>query len=209
MVLRRIAEAIDRRPQSGRQRRAILQIAAHDFSRQLAVKTGRSGASGVSGWDLSNLAHPAFWTALLLAQRRSRFAMALLGQIYVDRAAVQPYVEEKRAAREILDALGRIDADSLLGFVDVAVTRFQPPDSTGAPLVPLDQAAVILSAALLRGAMVGELRAAEARSAWLEAHPEQAAEHGAERAWKKVQGRAELLLQGWQQQRRSRGRRLI
>lgn len=210
MALRRIAEAIDRRPQTGRRRRAILQIAAQDFARQLAEKRGRSGAVGVSGWDLSNLAHPAFWAMLLLSQRRERFAMSLLGQLHVDQAAVQPYVEEKRAATEILDALGRIEADSLIGFVDVAVTRFQPPGAAGAPLVPRDQAAAILSAALLRGAMVGELRADETQAAWLAAHPDQVAEFGnPQRAWKKAQGRAEMLLLGWQQQRRSQGRRLI
>ena len=209
MVLRRIAEAIDRRPQTGRRRRAILQIASQDFCRQLADEHGRSGALGVNGWALSNLAHPAFWTTLLLSQRRERFAMTLLGQMHVDQAAVQPYVEEKRAAGEILEALGGIDADSLIGFVDVAVTRFRPPRSEGAPLVPRDQAAAILASALLRGAMVGELRAAEAEAAWREAHPDQVAELGAERAWKKAQGRAEMLLHSWQEQRRSHGRRLI
>ena len=187
-----------------------MQIAAQDFARQLAEKRGRAGAVGVSGWDLSNLAHPAFWAMLLLSQRRERFAMSLLGQLHIDQAAVQPYVEEKRAATEILDALGRIEADSLIGFVDVAVTRFQPPGVAGAPLVPRDQAAAILSAALLRGAMVGELRADETQAAWLAAHPDQVAELGdPQRAWKKAQGRAEMLLLGWQQQRRSQGRRLI
>ena len=209
MVLRRIAEAIDRRPQTGRQRRAILQIAAQDFADQLAEKRGRSGGAGVNGWELSNLSHPAFWTACLLSRRRERFAMTLLGQMHVDQAAVQPYVEEKRAATEILEAIGRIDADSLIGFVDVAVTRFQPPEAVGAPLVPREQAAAILSAALLRGAMVGELRADAIQAAWLEAHPDQAAEYGAERAWKKGQGRAEMLLHGWQERRRGYGRRLI
>ena len=209
MVLRRIAEAIDRRPQTGRQRRAILQIAANEFAQQLPDKRGRSGNPGVSGWDLSNLAHPAFWATSLLSQRRERFAMSLLGQIYVDQAAVQPYVEEKRAALEILDALGRIDADSLIGFVDVAVTRFQPPRAAGAPLVPREQAAAILSAALLRGAIVGELRPDQIQPAWLDAHPDQTAELGPERAWKKAQGRAEMLLHGWQQRRRGQGRRLF
>ena len=209
MVLRRIAEAIDRRPQSGRQRRAVLPIAAAAFADQLPAKTGRSGAAGVSGWDLSNLAHPAFWTTLLLSQRRNRFTISLLAQIYVDTAAVPPYVEEKRAATEILDAIGTIEADSLIGFVDVAVTRFQPPNTAGAPLVPLDQAIVILSSALLRGAMVGELRANQAQAAWLDAHPDQVEQFGAESAWKKAQGRAEMLLTGWQDERRSHGRRLI
>ena len=173
MVLRRIAEAIDRRPQTGRQRRSVLQIAAEDFARQLPTKKGRSGVTGVSGWDVSNLAHPAFWSMLLLAQRRSRYTMNLLGQIHVDAAAVQPYIEEKRAATEVLEALGGIEADSLIGFVDVAVTRFQPPNVAGAPLVPPDQATAILWSALLRGAMVGELRPEEAHDAWLAAHPDQ------------------------------------
>ena len=209
MVLRRIAEAIDRRPQTGRRRRAILQIAAQDFCRQLADQRGRSGAVGVSGWELSNLEHPAFWTMLLLSRRRERFAMTLLGQMHVDQAAVPPYVEERRAAGEILEALGGIEADSLIGFVDVAVTRFRPPGSEGAPLVPHEQASAILSAALLRGAMAGELRSSEVEAAWLGAHPDQVAEWGAERAWKKAQGQAEMLLQGWQEQRRGYGRRLI
>lgn len=209
MVLRRIAEAIDRRPQTGRMRRSVLQIAAQDFAQQLAAKTGRSGAAGVSGWDLSNLSHAAFWTMLLLSQRRRRFAMTLLGQTHADAAAVPPYVQERRAANEILEALGKIEADSLIGFVDVAVTRFQPPNTAGPPLVPLDQARQILRAALLRGAIVGELRSAGAPAAWQEAHPATVEELGAERAWKKAQGRAEMLLQGWQQQRRGQGRRLI
>ena len=89
------------------------------------------------------------------------------------------------------------------------MTRFQPPNVAGAPLVPLDQATAILWSALLRGAMVGELRSEEAHDAWLAAHPDQVQEHGAERAWKKAQGRAEMLLVGWQEQRRSHGRRLI
>ncbi len=209
MVLRRIAEAIDRRPQSGRVRRSILAIAAQDFSSQLPQKRGRSGAVGASGWDISNLAHPAFWTMALLSQRRERFAMTLLGQIYVDRAAVTPYVQEKRAAEQVLNAIGTVDPDSLVGFVDAAVMLFQPPGSSGAPLVPLDQASEILRLALLRGAMVGELRPDEIAAAWSTAHPDQLAELGGERAWKKAQGRAEMLFQDWQQTRRGAGRRLI
>ncbi len=209
MVLRRIAEAIDRRPNTYRVRRSILQIAAADFAKQLPQKRGRSGASGVSGWDLSNLAHPAFWSMALLSQRRQRFAMTLLGQVYQDQAAVQPYVQEKRAAEQVLQGLDGIDSDSLVGFVDAAVMLFQPPGSSGAPLVPADQAAEILRLALLRGAMVGELRPDDVRPAWSEAHPDQLAQYGAEVAWKKAQGRAEMLLEGWNQVRRGQGRRLI
>ena len=209
MVLRRIAEAIDRRPQTGRTRRSILAIAAQDFSEQLPKKRGRSGAVGASGWDISNLAHPAFWTMALLAQRRERFAMTLLGQVYQDTAAVTPYVQEKRAAEQVLTAVGGVDADSLVGFVDSAVMLFQPPGASGAPLVPLDQATEILRLALLRGAMVGELRTSEVESAWNSAHPDQVHELGADRAWKKAQGRAEMLFEGWQQTRRGAGRRLI
>ncbi len=209
MVLRRIAEAIDRRPSTGRVRRSILQIAAADFISQLPQRRGRSGATGVSGWDLSNLAHPAFWSMALLSQRRDRFAITLLGQIHQDQAAVQPYVQEKRATEQVLKALDAIDPDSLVGFVDAAVMLFQPPGSSGAPLVPGDQATEILRLALLRGAMVGELRSDDVQSAWQAAHPDQVAEHSAEIAWKKAQGRAEMLLDGWNRDRRGQGRRLI
>ncbi len=209
MVLRRIAEAIDRRPNTYRVRRSILQIAADDFVTQLPKKKGRSGAWGVSGWDVSNLAHPAFWSMALISQRRQRFAMTLIGQVYQDQAAVQPYVQEKRATEQVLHGLDGIEADSLVGFVDAAVMLFQPPGSSGAPLVPPDQATEILRLALLRGAMVGELRADELRAAWSEAHPDQIQQHGPEVAWKKAQGRAEMLLEGWNQLRRGQGRRLI
>ena len=209
MVLRRIAEAIDRRPNTGRVRRSILQIAATDFVTQLPEKRGRSGAVGVSGWDLSNVARPAFWCMALLSQRRDRFAIGLLGQIYQDQAAVQPYVQEKRSAENVLNSFDGIEPESLVGFVDAAVMLFQPPGSSGAPLVPTDQASEILRLALLRGAMVGELRPSDVQSAWVAAHPDQVDEHGAEIAWKKAQGRAEMLFESWNQNRRGQGRRLI
>ena len=209
MVLRRIAEAIDRRPNTYRVRRSILQIAADEFVAQLPQKKGRSGGYGVSGWDVSNLSQPAFWSMALLSQRRERYAMRLIGQVYQDQAAVQPYVQEKRSAEQVLQSLEGIDVDSLVGFVDAAVMLFQPPGSSGAPLVPTDQATEILRLALLRGAMVGELRPEEIRAAWSESHPDQMDEHGPEVAWKKAQGRAEMLLQGWQEKRSGQGRRLI
>ena len=209
MVLRRIAEAIDRRPNTYRVRRSILQIAAEDFTTQLPRKKGRSGNWGVSGWDLSNLAHPAFWSMALLSQRRRRYAMTLIGQVYQDQAAVQPYVQEKRATEQVLHGLQGVDPDSLVGFVDAAVMMFQPPGSSGAPLIPSDQATEILRLALLRGAMVGELRPDEVRVAWNQAHPDQLNQYGPEVAWKKAQGRAEMLLESWTQTRRGQGRRLI
>ena len=209
MVLRRIAEAIDRRPNTYRVRRSILQIAADDFASQLPRKKGRSGAWGVSGWDISNLAHPAFWSMALLSQRRQRFAMTLIGQVYQDQAAVQPYVQEKRATEQVLHGFEAIDPDSLVGFVDAAVMLFQPPGSSGAPLVPADQATEILRLALLRGAMVGELRPEELRDAWNNAHPDQVQQHGPEVAWKKAQGRAEMLYEAWTNTRKGQGRRLI
>lgn len=208
-MLRRIAEAIDRRPNTYRVRRSILQIAADDFVAQLPKKKGRSGAWGVSGWDVSNLSHPAFWAMALLSQRRERYAMRLLSQIHQDQAAVQPYVQEKRSAEQVLRSLDGVDADSLVGFVDAAVMLFQPAGSSSAPLLPNDQAAEILRLALLRGAMVGELRPEEVRAAWTGAHPDQIEEHGPEVAWKKAQGRAEMLLAGWQEVRVGQGRRLI
>ena len=209
MVLRRIAEAIDRRPNTYRVNRSVLQIAAEDFTKQLPKKKGRSGALGVSGWDLSNLSQPAFWCMALLSQRRERFAMTLIGQIYQDQAAVQPYVQEKRSTEQVLQGLDGIDPDSLVGFVDAAVMLFQPPGTSGAPLVPTDQATEILRLALLRGAMVGELRPIDIRAAWTDAHPDQVEQYGSEVAWKKAQGRAEMLCQGWNESRRGKGRRLI
>ncbi|MDE2987305.1 MAG: hypothetical protein OXT70_04535 [Chloroflexota bacterium] len=209
MVLRRIAEAIDRRPNTYRVRRSILQIAADEFVTQLPKRKGRSGAWGVSGWDVCNLAHPAFWCMALVSQRRQRYAMTLIGQVHQDQAAVQPYVQEKRATEQVLHGLQGIDPDSLVGFVDSAVMLFQPPGASGAPLVPADQATEIVRLALLRGAMVGELRPDEVRDAWNQAHPDQLDQHGPEVAWKKAQGRAEMLLQSWTQTRRGQGRRLI
>jgi len=209
MVLRRIADAIDRRPKTGRERRAVLQIAARAFADQAPERKGRSGAVGVSGWDLAKLAHPAFWSMVLLGSRRDRFAMALLNQVHPDTTAVAPYVQEKRAAEQVLDGLGRIDPDSLLGFVEAAVMRFQPPGTSGAPLVPLDQAVEILQLALLRGAMISELRPDDLQVAWREAHPDQIEELGVGRAWKRAQGAAESLYVEWSQRRRQLGRRLI
>ena len=199
-MLRRFAEAVDRRPQSGRRRRSLLHIAAADFADRLKPHRGATGATGVNGWDLCNLAHPAFWTMLLLSRRRKRFAMTLLGQVHQDADAVEPYVREKRAASEILDAVG-LDPDSLIGFVDAAVARFLPPDVSGAPLIPQDQARAILAAALLRGAMVGELRPDQAEQAWTTSNPRD--------PLPKAEGNAEILLTTWQKQRRSHPRRLI
>lgn len=207
MVLRRIASAIDRRSDGARRRRAILQIAASDFLSQLRQRKGSKGGTGYAGWDLSNLAQAAFWSTVLLSQRRERFAMTLLGQAYVDSAAVQPYVQEKRATQEILDATPGIDADSLIGFVDLAVHQFQPPGASGVPLVPRSQAIEILKAALLRGAMVGELRAEVVEGAWVEAHAEARSQPA--RHWKTAQGRAETLYRSWRAKRKAQGRPLV
>jgi hypothetical protein len=206
-VLRRIAEAIDRRPQGYHRRRSILYIAAADFARPLRTRTGAAGTAGVSGWDLSNVAEPAFWSTLLLSLRRRRFAMTLLGQVHLDTAAVPPYAAEKRSAQEVLSATEGIDVDSLVGFVEVAVMRFRPAGTTGAPLVPRDQAQEILRAVLLRGAMVGELRPEAARGAWLASHPESASDP--ERHWKRAQAHAEELYRSWRGKRKQSPRRLI
>ncbi len=207
MVLRRIAAAIDRRPQGYKRRRSILHIAAGDFLKPLKPRKGESGGAGVSGWDLSNVAHPAFWAMLLLSERRERFPMRLLGQLYQDAAAVQPYVAEKRSTQDILNATPGIDADSLIGFVDVAVMQFRPGSATGAPLVPRGQAHEILRAALLRGAMVGELRPEAVEDAWVSAHPESKGDP--ERHWKMAQGRAETLYRAWLERRKKVPKRVI
>jgi len=208
MVLRRFAGAIDRRPQGYRTKRAILNIAANDFLRPLKAKRGASGADGVSGWDLSNVAQAAFWATLLMSQRRKKFTMTLLGQVYRDTAAVAPYVEEKRAASEILKATEGIDADSLVGFVDVAVMQFLPQGASGAPLVPREEAHKILRAALLRGAMVGELATDTVQEAWLGSHPE-GQRSDPERHWKEAQGKAETLYQSWRAGRKKVPKRLV
>ena len=200
MVLRRIAEAIDRRPNTYNARRSILQIAANDFVTQLPKRKGRSGARGVSGWDVSNLAHPAFWSMTLLSQRRKRFAMTLIGQIYQDQAAVQPYVQEKRSTEQVLTSLEGIDPDSLVGFVDAAVMLFQPPGASGAPLVPNDQAGEILRLALLRGAMVGELRPEEVRPGQSPTPTSQPTCEAGPRAEPKS---------SWTKDRKGQGRRLV
>ncbi len=208
MVLRRFAEAIDRRPQGYRTRRAILNIAANDFLRPLKTKRGANGGDGVSGWDLSNVARAAFWSTLLMSQRRKKFAMALLGQVHRDTAAVTPYVEEKRAASEILKATEGIDADSLVGFVDVAVLQFLPERVSGAPLVPHKEAHKIMRAALLRGAMVGELASEAVRVAWLGSHPP-GQRSNPDRHWKEAQGKAETLYASWRAERKKVPKRLV
>ena len=207
MVLRRIAGAIDRRPKSFKQRRAILNIAAADFVTKLRPRDGKEGGRGYSGWEISNLAQAAFWSTLLLSARRERFAMTLLGQLHEDTAAVRPYVQEKRATEEILDAIPGIDVDSLIGFVDVAVSQFHPPGVAGAPLVPAAATTEILRAALLRGAMVGELRAEAIEETWLATHPESAADPA--KHWRTARRRAEELFEAWRKQRRTQGRRLV
>ena len=207
MVLRRLAEAIDRRPDGARRRRSILQIAADDYLSKLRIHQGRAGGEGYAGWELSNLAHPAFWSTVLLSQRRERFSMRLLGQVYADASAVTPYVQEKKATLEILDAIGQIDADSLIGFVDVAIHQFRPPSSSGEPLVPRGPALEIMKAALLRGAMVGELQPDAAKQAWVTANPESTTD--STKNWKVSQGRAETLYRSWQAKRKGQGRRLI
>ena len=208
MVLRRIASAIDPRTQGARRRRSILNIAADDFLAPLRPRRGSKGGDGYGGWDLTRVAEPAFWAALLLSQRRERFTMTLLGQIHRDAAAVGPYVAEKRATLDILEAIPSIDADSLIGFVNVAVMQYQPPGSSGEPLVPIPDAQEILKATIVRGAMVGELRPEAAREAWLAAHPPRAGKE-AEPEWKTAQGRAETLYQSWQARRRGERRSLI
>ena len=206
-MLRRIAEAIDPRADGQRRRRALLVIAAEDFAAQLTAKKGSRGGSGYGGWDLSNMAQAAFWAMLLLSQRRERFTMRLLGQIHRDTAAVPPYTAEKRATREILTAVPGIDADSLVGFVDVAIVQFRPPQSSGTPLVPRAEAVELLKAAALRGAMVGELRPEAARAAWLATQEDPTAD--AEGQWKRAQGRAETLLRRWEAARKGQKRPLI
>lgn len=209
-MMRRIAEAIDPRDDGYRRRRSILEIAARDFITKLPAKRGSKGGAGYGGWDLSNLCQALFWAMLLVSQRRERFAMRLIGQVHRDTQAVPPYGAEKRAAREILDAVPGIDADSLIGFADVAIMQFRPPESTGAPLVPRPEAIELLKAVALRGAMVGELRREAVQAAWLEAHPPSSkADRDPDAEWKIAQGRAETLLRRWRDKRKSKGRRLV
>ena len=209
-MLKRIAEAIDPRDKTPKRRRAIVEIAARDFLSQLPVKTGSKGGTGYDGWKLSNMCEAAFWAMLLLSQRRQRFAIRLLGQVHRDTRALRPYVAEKRATKEVLEAVPGIDADSLIGFVDVAITHFRPPSATGAPLVPHAEAVELLKAAGLRGAMVGELRPETVREAWLAGHRRGHKDpKDDESRWKVAQGRAETLMRSWQEQRGSGPRRLI
>ena len=209
MVLRRIAEAIDRRPNTYRVRRSILQIAADDFAAQLPKKKGRSGAWGVSGWDVSNLAHPAFWSMALLSQRRRRFAMSLIGQVYQDQAAVQPYVQEKRAAEQVLRGLDGVDPDSLVGFVDAAVMLFQPPGASGAPSSPPIRPPRFSASRYSEAPWSESSARTKSETPGTPHTPDQVDQHGDEVAWKKAQGRAEMLFQGWSELRRGQGRRLI
>ena len=151
-----------------------------------------------------------FWAMLLLSQRRDRYGIRLIGQIHADTKALRPYVAEKRAAKEVLAAVPGIDADSLIGFVDVAITHFRPPASTGVPLVPAEEAVELLKASGLRGAVVGELRPESVREAWLTGHRRGHKDaKDDESRWKTAQGRAETVLRRWQEQRGSGPRRLI
>ena len=208
-MLRRIAESIDPRSQGSRRRRAVLYIATDDFLSKLRTRRGSGGGRGYGGWDLTRIAEPAFWSALLMSQRRERFAMQLLGQVYADTAAVQPYVEEKRATQEILDAIPGIDAESLVGFVAVAVAQFLPEGVAGEPLAPREPAFQILKAALLRGAMTGELRPESVREAWQSAHPQTGDQADPQREWKRAQGSAESLYKSWQGKRKEKPRKLL
>ena len=201
-VLRRFAKALIHPDDVQRRRQTVLEIGAQEFLSKLRVRQGRKGGQGYGGWELSNIAEPSFWSTLLLSQRRQRFAMRLVDQQYPGTAAVTPYVKEKQATQEILDAIPGIDAGSLIGFADVAISQFQPASMKGEPLVPPHAAMEILKAVLLRGAMVGELRAEAARAAWLAAHPEAGSEP--DRHWRTAQGKAESLYQGWN---KARGRR--
>ena len=198
-VFRRFAKALIHSDDVRRRRRTVLEIGAQEFLSKLRVRQGRKGGQGYGGWELSNIAEPAFWATLLLSQRRQRFAMRLIDQQYPNTAAVTPYVREKQATQEILDAIPGIDAGSLIGFADVAIGQFQPAGMKGEPLVPSQAATEILKAVLLRGAMVGELRPEAARDAWLAAHPE--ARPDPDRHWRTAQGKAESLYQGWSKQR--------
>lgn len=207
MLLRRLADALER-PAKGRPGRAVLQVAATDFLTQLQPRAQRDVARDYPGWELSDLARPAFWSCLLLSQRRDEFALRLLREVHPVPATAQRYVEEKRATQEILDAIAAIDVESLLGFADLAVQRFQPAGSAAAaPVVPRASALEILEAALLRGAMVGELRPEAVEGAWLGSHPEASEEP--DRHWKMAQGRAESLYSGWQATRQGRKRRIL
>jgi len=208
-MLRRIAESIDPRSHGSRQRRSVLYIGTDDFLSKLRTRRGSGGGRGYGGWDITRIAEPAFWSVLLMSQRRERFAMQLLGQVYADTSAVQPYVEEKLATQEILDAISGIDAESLGGFVAVAVAQFLPEGVAGEPLVPREPAFQILKAALLRGAMTGELRPDAVRSAWLSAHQHEGDKAEAHREWKRALGSAESLYRAWQGKRKEKPRRLI
>jgi len=202
-VFRRFAKALIHEDDMRRRRRTVLEIAAQEFLSQLRMRQGRKGRKGYGGWELSKVAEPAFWSMLLLSQRRERFPIRLISHQYPGTAAVAPYVKEKQAAQEILDAIPGIDADSLIGFADVAISQFQPTATQGEPLVPHAAAIEILKAVLLRGAVVGELRSDAARDAWLAAHPE--AKPGPDNHWRVAQGKAEALYQGWNKKRGSKG----
>ena len=202
-VFRRFAKALIHEDDVRRRRRTVLEIGAQEFLAKLRVRQGRKGGKGYGGWELCAIAEPAFWSTLLLSQRRDRFAMRLLSQQYPGTAAVAPYVKEKKAAQEILDAIPGLDADSLIGFADVAISQFQPAGAQGEPLVPQTAALEILKAVLLRGAIVGELRAAAARDAWIAAHPD--AQPDPDRHWRSAQGKAESLYQGWSKTRGRKG----
>lgn len=205
-IIRGLAKAVAREPTPRGRSRAILEIAAADFLTRLSRKAGKSGGSGYAGWEVSNLAAPAFWAMLLLSQPRRRFGMSLLAQIHSDRAAVRPYVQEKQAAQEILAAIPGIDAESLIGFVDVAISQFQPSGMAGEPLVPPAAAQEILKAALLRGAVVGELRPEAVQAAWTAGHA--APGRDPEREWRRALEQAESLYATWKR-KRGRGRPAI
>lgn len=198
-IIRGLAKAVTRDPPPRGRSRAILEIAAADFLNRLSRKAGKSGRSGYAGWEVSNLAGPAFWAMLLLSQGRRRFGMSLLAQIHSDRAAVRSYVQEKQAAQEILAAIPGIDAESLTGFVDVAISQFQPSGVAGEPLVPPAAAQEILKAALLRGAIVGELRPEAVQAAWTTSHT--APGRTPEREWRRALEQAESLYATWKQKR--------
>lgn len=198
-IFRRLGRALIYEDDVRRRRKPVLELAAADFLSPLRTRRGKKGGKGYAGWELSNVVGAAFWCMALLSQRRERFPMQLLSQIHEDTAAVTPFVREKKATQEILDATSGIDADSLVGFADVAISRFQPPGASGEPLVPAQPAHEILRAALLRGAMAGHLQPQDVRDAWIADHPE--AKSNPERHWRTAQGKAESLYRAWQKKR--------
>ena len=206
MVLRRIADALDRNANTTQRTRSVLQTATIEFLDTLPKQRGHLGGNGSGGCELSNLCQAAFWTMAILSHNHEKLTIQLLKEIHPEKRAYTSYEEEKVKAEDILKSIGFIEPDSLIGFVDIAIYQFQPNGNSGEPLIPQYPATEILKSVLLRGAITGELCTDQIQDAWYTAHAASRARLPID--WEVASSSAERLYQNWRLNRKT-GRRFF